>query len=77
MFYGPRLFWVHQEEGKLTNMIKGVLKANKKIEMDEDAKKEKENECVKNVIDYLHMREGGHWQYGVCYVLSQVRCGVN
>ena len=77
MFYGPRLFWVYKEEGKLTTMIKGVLKANKKIEMDEDKKNENENACVNNVINYLHMKEGGHWQYGACYVLSQVRCDAN
>ena len=74
MFYAPRLFWAHQEEGKLEQMIKGVRDANKKrSEMASEKRKEVERNCADNVINYLHMKEGGHWQYGMSYVIAQVR----
>ena len=77
VFYGPRLFWEHQEENKLTNMIGGVLKASKKAENDNEKKKDIERNCVSNVMNYIQMKKGGHWQYGTCYVLAQVSCKVN
>ena len=61
------------EEGKLTAMICGVAEAEKKEEKAED----KHNLVITNVLNYLHMKEGGHWQYGVCYVAAQVRFDVN
>ena len=72
MFYLPRLFWTSMEEGKLTALICGVTAAEKKEEKAED--KDEDGIIVDNVLNYLHMKEGGHWQYGVCYVASQVRC---
>ena len=74
IFYAPRIFWAHQEEGKLEQMTKGVREANKKLrEMDEGKRKQIERNCVDNVMDYIHMEKGGHWQYGVSYVVAQVR----
>ena len=74
IFYAPRLFWAYQEEGKLEQMIKGVRDANKKCSnMDSEKRKEVERNCADNVLNYLHMKEGGHWQYGVSYVIAQVR----
>ena len=72
LFYLPRLFWTSMEEGKLTAMLCGVAEAEKKNEKAED----KDNSCITNVLNYLHMKEGGHWQYGVCYVTAQVRFDV-
>ena len=73
MFYAPRIFWVHQEEGKLEQMTKGVREARKKLlEMEEGKKKEVERNCVDNVMNYINMKKGGHWQYGVSYLIAQV-----
>ena len=58
-------------------MIGGVLKASKKAENDNEKKKEIERNCVSNVMNYIQMKKGGHWQYGTCYVLAQVSCKVN
>ena len=58
-------------------MIGGVLRASKKAENDFKKKKEIERNCVSNVINYIQMEKGGHWQYGASYVLAQVSCKVN
>ena len=73
MFYAPRIFWAHQEEGKLEQMTKGVREARKKLrEIEEGKKKEIERNCVDNVMNYINMKKGGHWQYGVSYLIAQV-----
>ena len=59
------------EEGKLTAMLCGVAEAEKKEEKAED--KDSDNKIINNVLNYLHMKEAGHWQYGICYVAAQVR----
>ena len=73
MFYAPRIFWAHQEEGKLEQMTKGVRDARKKLrEIDEGKRNAIERNCVENVMNYINMKKGGHWQYGVSYVIAQV-----
>ena len=58
-------------------MIGGVLRASKKAENDNEKKKDIERNCASNVINYIQMEKGGHWQYGASYVLAQVSCNVN
>ena len=61
----PRLFWVHMEEGKLTTMLQGVRSGSVKDD-------KKSQETAKNVVKYLEMKEGGHYMYGISYLVSQV-----
>ena len=61
----PRLFWVHMEEGKLTTMLQGVRSGSVKDD-------KKSQETAKNVVKYLEMKEGGHYMYGIGYLVSQV-----
>ena len=69
LFYLPRIFWTSMEEGKLTAMICGVKSAEKKEETEND----NDGTIINNVLNYLHMKNAGHMQYGVCYVAAQVR----
>ena len=68
LFYLPRIFWTSMEEGKLTAMICGVKSAEKKEEIEND----KDGTIINNVLEYLHMKDAGHMQYGMCYVVAQV-----
>ena len=53
------------EEGKLTTMLQGVRSGSVKDD-------KKSQETAKNVVKYLEMKEGGHYMYGISYLVSQV-----
>ena len=61
------------EEGKLTTMLKGLKASKKKEEKSEDKKKNPEEDVADNIIEYIHMKEGGHLQYGLGFLASQVK----
>ena len=61
------------EEGKLNSMLEGLIAGKKKEEKNEDKKKIAEEEVADNVIQYIHMKEGGHLQYGLTFLVSQVK----
>ena len=56
------------EEGKLNAILSGV---NSGAVLDH-SDKEKTEEAAKKVVQYINMKEGGHYMYGMGFLFSQV-----
>ena len=61
------------EEGKLTSMLEGLKAGKKKEEKNEDKDTSPEGEVVNNILEYIHMKDGGHFRYGMGFLASQVK----
>ena len=77
LFYIPRFIWVVLEEGKLTAMLEGLASGNKKNDKDEDKKKKAHSETANNVVNYIHMTKGGHFQYGMGFLVAHTLLVLN
>ena len=53
------------EEGKLKAILSGVHKDNKNV--------------AQNIVQYIKLREAGHFRYGMAFLVSQVKyvCNFN
>ena len=54
-------------------MLEGLKASAKKEDKNEDKKKNPVAEVADNVLEYIHMKEGGHFQYGMGFLASQVK----
>ena len=69
------------EEGKLNAILSGFdndfskikHQLGKKSKGDESKKPDPVDAVAKNVVQYIQMKEGGHFQYGVAFIVSQVK----
>jgi hypothetical protein len=64
----PKLFWQRSEQGKMTEMSKGIL-AGTTIDKKYN---EKVDNVAQNVANYIKSTQAGHYQYGFGYLFAQV-----
>ena len=57
------------EEGKLDAMLEGVTSGSP---WSNKTNKEKVTGAAKKVVQYINMKEGGHYMYGVGFMFCQV-----
>ena len=69
IFYLPRLFWLKQEEGRMTAISDGV-RVGSVGRCDDD--NEKIRNVGNNVANYIMLDQAGHFLYGFNYLLAQV-----
>ena len=70
VFYLPRLFWLKQEEGRITSISDGVRVGS--VVRCDDAD-EKIRNVARNVANYVRLDQAGHFQYGLFYMVAQVQ----
>ncbi len=65
------------QAGKKTNEHTNGSEANngigKKSERDEDKKQGPDESIAKNVVQYIEMKEAGHFRYGIAFLVAQVK----
>ena len=59
-----------QEEGKITTISDGV-RAGTVVKYDNS--NETIQNVAKNVANYIAHEQAGHFKYGLCYIVAQVR----
>ena len=69
---------MEEEEGKLEEEAKLKEEAERKAKEEAERKKKEERKDVleakvaEGVVRYIEMKEGGHFQYGMSFIASQV-----